>query len=316
MNIRMCAVALAMAMAAPVLEAQISSRVGDQHPFSTRWQVITTPHFKIIVPREINARGQAVADLLERAYAPLSKTLAVAPQPIALVLSNQGIVSNGLVQLAPRMSEWFMTPPQSGFGGSVDWLALLAAHEGRHIVQFDKLDRGFTRVAGFLFGDLGRAALTLLSTPIWFMEGDAVATETALTGGGRGRQPEFDMMIRALLLSGRVYSFDKAFLRSYKDWYPDYYHLGYLLTAYLRSRLGAEAWSRVLDGAARNSIRVFAFDRALTKETGRTVPGLYGETMAELATLWKRQLERLDISRHRTLNSRPKAYWTNYILPQ
>jgi len=306
---------LAAGLVSP-LRPQVLAPEGDQHPAATVWKVITTPHFRIIVPAEIALRGQVVADLLERAQTPLSKTLEIAPRPISLVLTSQGIVSNGYVRLAPRMSEWFMTPPQSGFGGAADWPTLLTVHEGRHVVQFEKLDQGPTRFASYLFGDLGRAALTLLSTPMWFLEGDAVATETALSGAGRGRQPEFDMAIRALLLSSRVYPFDKAYLGSYKDWYPDYYHLGYLLTAHLRSRLGAEIWSRVLDRTARNSLRSFPFEWALTKETQRTEAVLYEEAMAELSTRWKRQLDGLRLSRPQTLNPRRSGLWTNYILPQ
>ena len=311
------AVLVCAAVSLPIsARPQLLASDGDQHPPAVVWKEISTPHFRIIVPKEILSQGQAVADLLERICAPLSKTLAVAPRPISLVLTNQGIVSNGYVRLAPRMAEWFMTPPQSGFGGPADWLALLASHEGRHIVQFDKLNQGPARIASYLFGDLGRAALTLLSTPLWFMEGDAVATETALTGAGRGRLPAFDMAIRALMLSDRVYPFDKAYLGSFQDWYPDYYHLGYLLTAHLRSRMGAEAWSRVLDWSARHSLHLFPFDRALKKETGRTEAGLYQEAIADLVRRWKKQLEGLALSPHQTLSSRINARWTNFILPQ
>lgn len=288
----------------------------DQHPPSTQWMIIDSPHFEVIVPANIIREGQRAAHLLERAYAPLAKTLNVLPKRIALILTNQGVISNGLVQLAPRFSEWFMTPPQSGFGGAIDWLPLLAAHEGRHIVQLDKLDQGFTRAMSLLFGDLGRAAFTLMSAPIWYLEGDAVGTETALTGAGRGRQPEFEMMIRTLLLSGRTYSYDKAFLRSFKDYYPDYYHLGYLLTTYLRRALGSDSWSEILDGAARGSYWVFAFDRALKEESGRSASELYDEAMRAFGDIWRRELEGLELTPARSLNARPSSHWTNYIRPE
>ncbi len=308
--------ALVLALAVAPVPAQVLPFSNDQHPPSTRWKVVHSPHFDVLAPEGILDQGQRAAALLEEAYGPLSKTLNVLPRRIALVLTNQGVVSNGMVRLAPRLSEWFTTPPQSGFGGAADWLSLLAAHEGRHVVQFDKLDRGFTRVMSILFGDLGRGALSLASAPMWYLEGDAVGLETALTPGGRGRLPEFDMDIRALLLSGRAYSYDKAFLRSFKDWYPDYYHLGYLLTAYLRERLGAEVWSKVLEGAARNSFWVFAFDHALAGETGRNSAELYREAMTALGEKWASESQGRPVSPFTVLNRARRPHWTSYIRPQ
>jgi hypothetical protein len=298
------------------LPAQVLPASTDQHPPSTRWKVITAPHVRIVLPAEILDYGQRAARLFERAYGPLAKSLGTASAPIALVLTNQGVESNGLVRLAPRMSEWFTTPPQSGIGGAVDWPTLLATHEGRHVVQFDKLNRGFTRAMSYAFGELGRAAFSLVSAPAWYLEGDAVGMETALTAAGRGRQPEFDMAIRALLLSGRLYSYDKTFLGSDRDYYPDYYHLGYLLTTHLRDKLGADVWSRILDSASRNSFWVFSFERALVEETGRTAPELYLETMSQLAKLWQAQLAGLPATPFRVINAGPRPRWTNYLFPQ
>ena len=307
---------LILALAAAPGSSQILPFSNDQHPPSTRWKVVRSPHFDVVTPEEILDQGRRAADLLEEAYGPLAKTLKTFPKRIALVLTNQGVVSNGMVRLAPRQAEWFTTPPQSGFGGAADWLSLLAAHEGRHVVQFDKLDQGFTRVASVLFGDLGRGALSLASAPIWYLEGDAVGLETALTPGGRGRLPEFEMAIRALLLSGRTYSYDKAFLGSFKDWYPDYYHLGYLLTTYLRARLGADAWSQILNGAARHSYWVFAFDHALKEESGHNSSELYVEAMEALRETWTRESEGRPVSPFTVMNRAPRSHWTSYIRPQ
>ncbi len=307
---------LLVGLAAAPGPAQVLSASNDQHPPSTRWKVVRSPHFDVVTPEEILDQARRAAALLEESYGPLAKTLKVFPKRIALVLTNQGVVSNGMVRLAPRLTEWFTVPPQSGFGGAADWLPLLAAHEGRHIVQLDALDTGFTRVASILFGDLGRGALSLASAPRWYLEGDAVGTETALTPGGRGRLPEFDMAIRALLLSGRTYSYDKAFLGSFKDWYPDYYHLGYLLTTYLRARLGGDAWSEVLRGAARNSFWVFAFDHALREESGRNAPELYLEAMKSLRETWARESEGRPVSLFEVVNHAPRPRWTSYIRPQ
>ncbi|MSR83294.1 MAG: hypothetical protein EXS58_10300 [Candidatus Latescibacteria bacterium] len=60
--------------------------------------------------------------------------------------------ANSFFSLGPRISVWFSTPPQDPRLGTQDWYELLAVHEMRRIAQYDKLDYGFTRVAGQLYG--------------------------------------------------------------------------------------------------------------------------------------------------------------------
>ena len=61
--------------------------------------------------------------------------------------------------------------------GSGEWFENLAVHEYRHIVQYDVLNHGFTKLASFIFGAYGRSTLSY-SVPQWFYEGDAVFAET------------------------------------------------------------------------------------------------------------------------------------------
>jgi len=290
----------------------------NQNPPGIKWKKIDTPHFEVIFPEEITFEGQRAANLMEHLYAPLSKTLETGPRRISIFLTNQGSIPNGYVALAPRMSEWFSPPPQSTFAGTNEWYNLLASHEGRHIVQFDKMNKGITKVAGVLFGEIGQMAFSVLLTPTWFWEGDAIDMETAISHSGRGRMPAFDMEIRTLLLSGERYSYYKAYLLSYRDWYPNHYYLGYLLTTHVRRDHGANVWSRVLDRATGFSFCPipFAFSRALKKETGKGVTGIYEETMDELEALWREQLEGLSFTHARILNTEKKKVWTSYQLPQ
>ncbi|MDD8027511.1 MAG: hypothetical protein PHI34_13475 [Acidobacteriota bacterium] len=299
----------------PGIGAQLSSST-YQYPPGLHWKKITTPHFEVIVPEEILTEGQRAANTLEHVIAPLGKTLEQPFKRIFVVVSNQGIVSNGSVEPVLRMSEWSVTGSESGLEGVTDWYALLASHEGRRMVQIDKLNRGFTRLAGVVFGGLGRAFFSSLSVPDWFMEGDAVGLETALTGGGRGREPQFDMGIRTLLLSGRRFAYDKALLRSYKDWYPDDYHLGYLLTTHLRRRFSPLIWSKILDRTSTHSYYVFAFDQALKSATGMSVEKLYASAMDELKGLWRKQSDGLAVNSFLIKNSKKKHGLTSYIRGQ
>ena len=109
----------------------------------------------------------------------------------------------------------------------MDWNASLALHEYRHVVQYEMLRRGFAgKFMHFMYGDIGLGTKSL-TTPDWFYEGDAVATETALSNSGRGRSPDFSKDLRAQLLDGKKYSYAKAVCGSYKNYVPNHYILGY-----------------------------------------------------------------------------------------
>lgn len=197
----------------------------QQSPPGLDWRRIRTERFNVIFPARITADAQRVANTLEHIYGPVSKTLKGPEKPVDVVLMNQVAEANGFVAMAPRRTVWFSTPPQ-GTGLSGEWYQLLAVHEMRHVVQNDRLRRGFIRLAWLLSGEFGQSAMSHLLVPSWFWEGDAVGIETALSTTGRGRMPRFDLDIRALLLDGRRYSYYKALHRSYRDWYPSHYQIG------------------------------------------------------------------------------------------
>jgi hypothetical protein len=287
----------------------------NQNPPGIIWKKIDTPHFEIVFPRELSDEGRRVAGTMEALYGPHSRTLKANRKRMSLFLTNQGVTANGYVALAPRKSEWFHQPPQGGFTGSGEWYRLLAAHEGRHMVQFDEVNTGFTRFAGWLAGESGVLGLSMFSVPIWWWEGDAVGMETALTESGRGRIPEFSMGIRTQLLSGVRFPYSKAFLGSYRDWTPNVYELGYPLVSHVKQKYGPEAWDRVIKRTSKWSFWPFAFSNALKRETGKGLTALYEETLSELDGAWGNQIRGVRVSPYRTVNREPAAR-TNYRFPQ
>ena len=290
--------------------------IGQQDPPGIKWKKIDTPHFEIIFPQELIKEGQRVANTLEHIYKPLSKTLQKEPKRITILLSNRGVIPNGYVKLNPRMSEWFSVPASVSEMGVIDWYNILAIHEGRHIVQFDKFNQGFNKIMGILFGSYGQMSFSFLSAPMWFWEGDAVGIETALSNGGRGREPGFDIDIRTILLSNIQYPYLKAVHGSFKDRYPSWDHLGYLLTTHVKRKYGPETWSQVINHASRHSYRLYAFSRALKKVTGKSVRAIYKEAMEELTILWKAQLKGVTLTTFKTINSAPRKVWTRYTFPR
>ena len=305
------AVALAALIAGPSL--------AQQSPPGLDWRQIRTERFKVIFPAEITGDAQRVANTLEHIYGPVSKTLRGPQKPMDVVLVNQSTQTNGFVSLAPRRSVWFSTPPQNAGRLSGDWYQLLAVHEMRHVVQFDRMRRGFLRLAWLLFGEQGQAFSSLLVPP-WFWEGDAVGVETALSETGRGRMPRFGLHIRSLLLEERRYSYYKAHHGSYRDWYPSHYPLGYFMTTYVRRRHGPETWDKVMGSTTRWAFLFptfpYSFSFALRQHTGASAASTYDRTMDELAELWHARQTDLPATPRRVLagQGRP-GVWTNYAYP-
>ncbi|HOT43932.1 MAG TPA: hypothetical protein PLC28_03515 [Spirochaetota bacterium] len=307
-----CAIIL-MAGLAPAMAIN-----ANQNPCGLRWRVIMTPHFKVIYPEEIEKDAQRVAATLEHAYPHVTKTLKFHPKRLSVLLYNQSVESNGMAAYMPRRSQWWNTPPQGSFAGTNDWYTELAIHEFRHIVQMDSLNRGFNKALYVIFGEQAAFVMGALSVPWWFIEGDAVGTETALTSSGRGRIPEFDVELRALLLSGKRYKYFKALFGSYRDWDPlkSPYLLGYYMTTHVKRKYGPDVWADMMYRATWAPFVPHWFDFMLIKKTGSSAYSLYKDTMDEMERLWKEQLDGLSFTDARPLHKTDPRYWTYNNAPQ
>jgi len=262
-----------------------------QNPSSLRWMQIRTPHFRVVFPEGIHDRGAETAYLLETAYSPVSKSLHSSPRPIPVFLFNQSITSNGYTALGPRHMGFYTTPSQNaGMVGGTDWLQILTIHEFRHAVQLSKLDQNITTIFGSIFGDYGKLFCMGVSVPFWVLEGDAVCAETVFSGEGRGRLASFTRDIRAMELENKRYSYSKAYLGSYKHYYPNHYHLGYLLTAYIRKNYGADVWDKAIEHTTKFPIYPFMFSRGLKKYTSNSLERTYQSCMNEFDSIWSANL--------------------------
>ena len=284
-------------------------------PASVRWQQIHTEHFRIIFPTDAAREGQRAANVLEYIYRAEGKTLNHQPAKIPVVLHNRTAFSNGFVSWAPKRSEWFLTPPQDNY--AQDWPDQLAVHEYRHAVQIDKLNQGFTRVAGFAVGQQAVGAVAGL-LPLWFLEGDAVATETALTSVGRGRNPAFEMPLRAIALSDKFQNYDKALFGSYRDHVPNHYELGYQMVGRIREHYGAKTFETSVDFVARNPFLFFLypFKHGVKKETGYYTGQLYRNVFTDLTRRWNEQEARTGYDNYTPMTKRANNLYINYRSPQ
>lgn len=301
---------------ADVIEAPAPYIDYQQNPSTMEWNKIETEHFEIIFHKDIEKQAQRVTHLLETAYPLVTRSLQVYPKKISLILQNQSTISNGFVTLAPRRSEWYVTPTIDPELTNTEWLKTLAVHEFRHVVQFQKTRQGFNKVFEIFLGEIGQALGIGLTLPPWYLEGDAVGMETALTKGGRGRLPLFERDLRALLLSGKDYDYDKAHLGSYEDYIPNHYVYGYFYTTYLRNNHGDLFLSQIADVAANSSYNPLTFYNTYENLTNIEFEAFYRSTMKDLIKSWKEKEAKLNVTPYEVKNIFDEKDWVNYLYPQ
>jgi Tol biopolymer transport system component len=284
-----------------------------QDPASLKWRIIRTPHFRIIYPENFEQKAQKMMPTLDYINSRGNKTLAFNPKQVPLIIHNYTIVPNAVTVWAPKRIELFSCPPQDSY--AQDWMDQLIIHEYRHVVQIDRTNQGFTRVLSWLTGEQAATMINGLFVPSWFMEGDAVCTETALSHSGRGRIPNAEMLLRAQVTEKGAYSYDKAALGSYTTFVPNQYALGYQLVANVRRKYGYQAWVTALDEVARKPFLITPFNHGLKKATGFGKEKLYSLTMLEMDSMWKYQDTKTLKTDFKQLTQIGRKKYENYKYP-
>lgn len=253
-------------------------------PFRFKWNIVHLPHYNLVYPQGNDSMAYRYALYLENAYPHLQKTIG---KPVnvkfPVILHPASMLSNGMVAWAPRRMELITTP--SSDLGVQSWDKHLVLHESRHVMQTGKIMHGIFTPLSYVIGEQA-AGVASFFVPEWFFEGDAVSTETAMSNGGRGRLPEFNMTYRAQILGGKKnYSFSKWLLGSYKNYTGTYYALGYDMASYARQRYGADIWDKTSSRYVRNLF----FEGSFKHYTGSSFKRLYRDTFDYLQQGWKQQ---------------------------
>ena len=249
-----------------------------------RWSQFETPNYKVIFPEGIDSLAKAFASRIESYYPYLGEALDHNHSRMPVIVHNESSFSNGVFVWAPKRLEIFSNPDPNAY--NQDWLTQLAIHEGRHAVQIDKLNQGFTRGLYYLGGEqlVGAMAIFL---PLWYLEGDAVDSETRLSKSGRGRQPSFEMGLKAQMLdAGRTYSFSKATMGSYKNYIPNHYELGYLMVRHGRRNYGDGFWIDFQNYAARKPFLLVPTLISMRKYGLKTKKQFYQNALGEYRSHW------------------------------
>lgn len=257
-----------------------------QDPLSIKWKQIKTPNYKLIFPESFEKAAQNFAFSLDTIYPVIGKELQKHPGRISVVFHTQSSLSNGLVVYAPKRMELYTIPPQDNY--AQDWITQLALHETRHVVQLKALDVGLTKLGSYLIGEQSVGVISSL-VPRWFLEGDAVYSETEFSNSGRGRSAAFAMQYKALVMDKKLYNYEKALLGSYKHYVPDVYQMGYPMVKMARDTFYKDVFASSLRYTGRNPYFIFPFGRSMKLRHGYNNHSLYRLTYQELKKKWIEQ---------------------------
>lgn len=293
-----------------LLSLQVCAQEFGGNPPALKWKQVNTAEVRVIYPSGLDTPALRTAAIAHYLNQHTSATAGSDLRKINIVLQNQSILTNGYVGLAPWRSEFFLMPAFNSFTlGSLPWVDNLAIHEYRHVQQYMNYRKGISRLFYILFGEEGQALANTAAIPNWFFEGDAVFQETSVSTQGRGRLPYFFNGYRALWEAHKDYSFMKLRNGSSKNYVPDHYPLGYMLTAYGREKFGENFWANVTGDAVRYRGLFYPFQKAVKRYSGLT----YHNFVNNALQYFKDQ-ERPDSSGH-FISRGNNRFVTNYLTP-
>ena len=225
-------------MAAIPAAAQFTA--SGTEPAKVKWQYFNSANYQLLFPEGLDSLARLYAASLERYRIPNSVTSGFKVNefyktPMPAVLHSFTGYSNGSVSWAPRNMSLY-TNPESYNPDPQNWIDQLAVHEGRHAaqMQFGASVRKF-EIFNILSGEMFAGAMAAIYSGPTFLEGDAVAAETALTDAGRGRTADFLQYYRVCFADSLWRNYWKWSYGSQRWYTPDYYRAGYVLHAGMRN---------------------------------------------------------------------------------
>ena len=284
-----------------------------QDPANLKWLQIKTDRFRIIYPEKYGINGIEFARSLEQAYNDLSVLYPVSRARIPVIIHNYTTQSNGYVAWAPSRMEIYPTPEQNTI--PLDPNRSLALHELTHVLQMQSLNKGFSRFMSVFFGQQFPGAMAAL-LPLWYLEGDAVFAESALSGAGRANSASFQKQLKAISVEkGKVYKYDKLVNGSFRDYIPDHYQSGSQAVAMSRLKYGQDVWNKALNTTANLPFLFDPVNISLLKNTDKTKKRLFKETFDTLNTLWNEEIRNNGSHPYKYLNPEKKKKFLSYYSP-
>ncbi len=255
-----------------------------QDPASIKWKQLNSDYFQIIFPDGYQAKAQEYINLLELSRKAVSYPYLDQNKKFKIVLHNRTVTSNAMVSPTPMHADFFEMLDQSTYAQT--WAKQLTLHEYRHAVQMQTLNQGTTKALKFMLGEQAIGGIMGIFLPFWFIEGDAVFSETIYANSGRGRSPNFSMDLVAQVIDKKIYSYDKAIYGSFKNYTPDHYTLGYELVTFGNLVYGQDLWKNTLNKVARKPYTFVPFTSSIKNVTGSGKVKYYTNVLEARKTDW------------------------------
>ncbi len=173
------------------------------------WETLDTPHFEIHYHQGMYRYAQKVARAAELSHQRLVPLLDHEPAGrTQIVVQDDTDFANGnATPVLYNLIHAYAAPPdsRSTLADFDDNVYELISHEYTHILHLDTV-LGLPQAVNDVFGKLW---ITNGEQPIWFIEGIATFAESEVSGAGRVRSSEEDMVVRAEVLEGTFPSIDK-----------------------------------------------------------------------------------------------------------
>ncbi|MFR9510617.1 MAG: hypothetical protein SNI51_03275 [Rikenellaceae bacterium] len=251
---------------------------------SLKWSRLEGQKVSIIYPDTADFTARRTMYYIDAVKSDISYGFKYEPLEVPFVIHPENFYTNGMVMWAPLRVEFLSTPSIDNY--SMPWIKQLVAHEYRHTVQYNNLNRSTLKVLSYALGQQG-ALVSLLFPPLYALEGDAVILETQSSTFGRGLQPSFAMGYRAMadeLMNERDYL--KWRCGSYLTYIPDHYVMGYQIMTYAYDKYNENILDKAFEYTSRNPQFIAPYSIALKKYYDTSTKELLYETFESLKELW------------------------------
>ncbi|MCQ2251033.1 MAG: hypothetical protein MJZ66_07975 [Bacteroidales bacterium] len=287
-----------------------------QHPYKTDWRVYENDYAKIIYPATSIYAAAKVGNAMRHVYDADTMNMQARPKKMPIIISPTSCTSNGYTTMLPYKMFLYTKPSDYGELSGMYWYQNLMSHEFRHITQYSQFNKGLARLAHCVLGGYGWAGLQY-SVPQWYYEGDAVYAETVTSSSGRGRSALFEMPVAAMLVeNSKMFPYDKIIQRSYRDYIPNHYPIGYFLTTGAKRKYGNDVFAKVSENQKWYSFWPFAFGQGFKKETGKNLRQNYEEIFGELRDFYKQRIRECGATEHRCFSNQNHKTYTSYRHPK
>ncbi len=267
--------------------AQIYS-VGDD-PSWVKWKTVKTENYRLIYPSGLDSLSEVYARALEKWRIPVSRSSGYVPnekfsRKLPVVLHPFTASANGQVRWVPRGMELY-TMYEAYNPSLLRWEDQLALHESRHVSQI-QAGRSW---AHYLIGELSEGLYIGLYPNILFLEGDAVAAETGLTGFGRGREADFLAYTRMAVLSGDKRNWYQWRWGSQNKFTPDHYTHGYMTLAGVRHFYDDPLFTKRYFYNSRRFFSFGAFQKTIRQASGLSFKDTWSAMTESYRKMWEEE---------------------------